>query len=85
MGSGPNLGLKRRTGDGLAGVGLGGLTTPRLGEERDTFFIGESGAAGLGFNPIAKPEIGIQAGEKQPVSPSRYKMLSKRQGLEVDR
>jgi chromosome partitioning protein len=51
MGSGPNLGLKRRTGVGLAGVGPGGRSTPRLGKERETFFMGESGAPGLGFNP----------------------------------
>ena len=31
--------------------------------------MGESEAAGLGFNPIAKAETGIQPGEKQPVSP----------------
>ena len=40
MGSGPNLGLKRRTGVGFAGVGSGGRATLRLGEERDTFFMG---------------------------------------------
>ena len=45
IGSGPNLRLKRRTGVdlagvGLAGVGFGGRATLRLGEERDTFFMG---------------------------------------------
>lgn len=33
--------------------------------------MGRSEAAGLGFNPIARPKIGIQSGEKQPVSPAR--------------
>ena len=41
---------------------------------------GESRAAGLGFNPIAKPYIGIQAGQKQPVS--QQKRQNARQELD---
>lgn len=42
--------------------------------------MGESEAAGLGFNPIAKAEIGIQPGEKQPVSPP----VQQNAGLEIE-
>ena len=62
-GSGPNLGRGcRRLRD------TGGRTALRVDGERVAFFMGRSGAAGVGFHRTAYGETGTQDGPAQPVS-----------------